>query len=136
MNKTHCTTTHACTQAGPSVFVSFRVAEADTEARWLKRLLETRGVPTFVSSVDIKQVRGTNKRALLLACCRACSLACSAQLIDSSSAHLFTLRAQLSARQSTDHHGCHASASADPCEVSCLLLSVQGPNVGLAGWSG
>ncbi|MEW5317473.1 MAG: hypothetical protein WDW38_008765 [Sanguina aurantia] len=42
-------------EAGPSVFVSFRVAEADTEARWLKRLLETRGVPTFVSSVDIKQ---------------------------------------------------------------------------------
>jgi hypothetical protein len=38
------------------VFVSYRVAEADTEARLLKaRLWAEQGVPAFVSSLDIER---------------------------------------------------------------------------------
>lgn len=41
-------------QTGSDVFVSFRVSETDTEARWLKSWLEAKKVQTFVSSVDIE----------------------------------------------------------------------------------
>ena len=38
---------------GCTVFLSYRVAEADREAREVKRRLEAKGVPTFVSSMDV-----------------------------------------------------------------------------------
>lgn len=48
---------------GCDVFISYRVAEADKEAKLLKAKLATLGITAFVSSVDIPH--GANKIRLI-----------------------------------------------------------------------